>query len=214
MGSRNGANGKPPQLHYWPIGKPKPSPTNAKKHSDDAIERLARVIDVVGQIVPIYVDEKGEILKGHRTLLALKALKAEQALVFVKRGLTPHEKEAWRLADNRLSEDTPWDDELLRDRLQWLDAGGFDLTLTGFSEEQLTALMGGEVDATGMPALPTGEKAPFEQMTFTLHTTQADIVREALDAAKGAGDFIDSPNENSNGNALARLAELALGALR
>jgi hypothetical protein len=51
-------------------------------------------------------------------------------------------------------------------------------------------------------------------MTFTLHTTQADIVREALEAAKGAGDFVDSPNENSNGNALARLAELALGALR
>jgi hypothetical protein len=48
-------------------------------------------------------------------------------------------------------------------------------------------------------------------MTFTLHDSQADVVRRALDAAKDAGDFDGSPNENSNGNALARIAESFLG---
>lgn len=67
----------------------------------------------------------------------------------------------------------------------------------------------GASDAFG--ALPSGDKQPFQQMTFTLHDTQADVVRRALDAAKDAGDFDGSPNENSNGNALARLAEAFLG---
>jgi hypothetical protein len=64
-------------------------------------------------------------------------------------------------------------------------------------------------DAFG--ALPDGDKQPFQQMTFTLHDSQAEVVRRALDAAKDAGDFDGSPNENSNGNALARIAEAYLG---
>lgn len=60
-------------------------------------------------------------------------------------------------------------------------------------------------------ALPDGDKAPFQQMTFTLHDSQRDVVAEALDKAKGEGPFDGSPNENSNGNALARIAEAYLG---
>jgi hypothetical protein len=59
--------------------------------------------------------------------------------------------------------------------------------------------------------LPDGDKPPFQQMTFTLHDSQVDAVRRALDAAKDAGDFDGSPNENSNGNALHRIAESFLG---
>ena len=56
-------------------------------------------------------------------------------------------------------------------------------------------------------SVPDGEKPPFEQMTFTLATHQAETVREALKAAKGMGPFVDTGNENSNGNALARICE-------
>lgn len=65
--------------------------------------------------------------------------------------------------------------------------------------------------AAAFGALPDGDKQPFQQMTFTLHDSQADVVRRALDAAKDAGDFDGSPNENSNGNALARIAGSFLG---
>ena len=98
----------------------------------------------------------------------------------------------------------------------------------GFDGDALDALVksagdavlraGGGIDgATSMDAgdafgaLPAGDKQPFQQMTFTLHDSQADAVRRALDAAKDAGDFDGSPNENSNGNALARIAEAYLG---
>ena len=55
--------------------------------------------------------------------------------------------------------------------------------------------------------LPSEDRAPFQQMTFTLHDEQAETVREALKLSKGMGAFTDSPNENSNGNALARICE-------
>jgi len=59
--------------------------------------------------------------------------------------------------------------------------------------------------------LPTGDKLPFEQMTFTLATAQAEVVRDAMSKAKGQGPFVDTGNENSNGNALARICEAFLG---
>lgn len=64
--------------------------------------------------------------------------------------------------------------------------------------------------AEAFGALPTGDREPFQQMTFTLHDTQAEIVRRAIERAKAAGPF-HGPNANSNGNALARMAEAYLG---
>jgi len=56
--------------------------------------------------------------------------------------------------------------------------------------------------------LPEGERAPFQQMTFTLHDEQVEVVKNALTIAKSMGAFVDSPNKNSNGNALARICEM------
>ena len=56
-------------------------------------------------------------------------------------------------------------------------------------------------------ALPDGDRAPFQQMTFTLHDEQAETVKRALRAAQAAGPFGETGNENSNGNALARICE-------
>ncbi len=55
--------------------------------------------------------------------------------------------------------------------------------------------------------LPDEDRAPFQQMTFTLHDTQAEQVKQALGVAAKMGAFIESPNENGNGNALARICE-------
>jgi len=75
-------------------------------------------------------------------------------------------------------------------------------------QADLHATTGDPADAFG--SLPTGDKEPFQQMTFTLHDSQAETVRAALEKAKDDGPFDGSPNENSNGNALARIAEAFL----
>ena len=71
--------------------------------------------------------------------------------------------------------------------------------------EMMTA---GISEEEGFAGLPNEDRAPFQQMTFTLHDEQSETVREALKLSKGLGNFTDSPNENSNGNALARICEM------
>ena len=67
-------------------------------------------------------------------------------------------------------------------------------------------------DEAAYSALPDADRAPYQQMTFTLHDEQAASVRAAMQAAKEIGAFVDTANENSNGNALARVCELFLQA--
>ena len=81
---------------------------------------------------------------------------------------------------------------------------GAGLGYDGDDLDQLLSDLSHDVDwAESAGALPDGEKAPFQQVTFTLHDSQADTVNAALDQAKKRGNFDGSPNENSNGNALA-----------
>ncbi|MCP4263645.1 MAG: hypothetical protein GY774_39980 [Planctomycetes bacterium] len=84
---------------------------------------------------------------------------------------------------------------------------GPDLLEWGYSEWEVKSL-GFDifVDGFDFGNLPKEDRAPFQQMTFTLHDTQAEQVKEALKASKGMGEF-DSQNENSNGNALSRICE-------
>ena len=84
-------------------------------------------------------------------------------------------------------------------------------TLAGWNNDALNLRMltTAEIDeAAAFSALPDQDRAPFQQMTFTLHDEQAETIREALKLSKGMGEFTDSPNENSNGNALSRICEL------
>jgi hypothetical protein len=85
-----------------------------------------------------------------------------------------------------------------------LDAAGFD-------EDELAKMLDEfAADEVPPPGLADGDREPFRQMTFTLHDDQAAVVNAAMEKAKAAGPFI-GPNENSNGNALARIAEAYRG---
>ena len=85
----------------------------------------------------------------------------------------------------------------------------------GTGSDALQAMLGKlAADVMGVPGefgealglLPSGNKSPFQQMTFTLTDVQAETVKGALKAARGSA-FVDTGNENSNGNALARICE-------
>jgi hypothetical protein len=105
------------------------------------------------------------------------------------------------LADNKLSLNAGWDDELLSGELIGISP---DLRgLIGFNTDELRALSIG-VGEVEFPDIPAGERGDFRAMNFTLHKDQAEIVVAAVRAAKALGPF-DGPNPNSNGNALARI---------
>jgi hypothetical protein len=117
------------------------------------------------------------------------------------------DKRAVRLAiaANRTAElDLSWDVEVLAA----MDA---DVLAGLWTADELSDLGQQWADTNAwqdaMGALPEGDRAPFQQMTFTLADAQAEQVKQALTAAQHAGPFVDTGNENSNGNALARICE-------
>jgi hypothetical protein len=65
-------------------------------------------------------------------------------------------------------------------------------------------------DEAELPDLASGEKEPFQQVTFTLHNSQAEVIKAALDKAKAAGGGASEENENSNGNAIAHVCRAYL----
>jgi hypothetical protein len=123
--------------------------------------------------------------------------------------LTDAQVKAYRIADNRVGEEAEWDDALLAVELGDLQDNGFDLTLTGLSEEDLKKLMPDVEPLSEMPNLANGDREPFQQMTFVMHDDQVEQVKAAIEAAHKLGDY-DSPNENRNGNAIARICETFL----
>lgn len=120
------------------------------------------------------------------------------------------------LADNRTTRLGNDDPEALARLLQEIADTAGTLDGTAYSGDDLDELLAGlsrpDEDEWGdaLGALPDGDRAPFQQKTFTLHDEQAEIVEQALAVAKAMGPFVDSLNENSNGNALARVCETFL----
>lgn len=193
-------------VEWRPIGEIRPYPGNPRVISGAAIEKVAASIKAYGWRQPIVVDGGGEIVVGHTRYLAAKKLKLKRVPVHIAAGLSAEEIRAYRLADNRTHEEAAWDRPALEIELKTLDVAGYDLPLTGFEPVELDGLFGRAAILEEMPKLPAGGKPPFEQMTFTLHETQAADVRAAMAAANAMGGYEGSPNENRNGNALARIA--------
>ncbi len=134
-----------------------PYDRNARTHSPAQVEVIARSIAEFGFTNPILLDEAGVIIAGHGRLQAAQRLNMEQVPTITLPGLSEAQRRALVLADNRIALDAGWDIDLLRTELADLRLGGFDLSLTGFSLEELDSLMGppaDERDPDEAPALP------------------------------------------------------------
>lgn len=180
----------------------KPYVKNAKKHPPKQIEQLAAIVKEVGWRQPILVNQDGVIVAGHgRWETHLTNPELPEPWVIDDAGatimgapadtpLTPEQEKAYRLADNRLAE-TDVDMGLVLEELAELEELG---PLTGYDE------INPEINDDF--SLPDGDKSEFQQLTFTLHNDQADLVKQALADIKVVGLEPDCENENGNGNAL------------
>ena len=139
----------PPKKSSWPADKVErrkvkdlvPYAKNARTHSEEQIEQIARAIEQWGWMVPCLVDEKGGLIAGHGRVLAAKQLGLDEVPVVVARGWSAAQKRAYVLADNKLTENGGWDDDLLKVEIEELQGEGFDLTLTGFSMDEIGELL-------------------------------------------------------------------------
>lgn len=132
------------RIEHWPIDKLLPYARNARQHSDEQIAQIAASIAEFGFVNPCLVGADGVLVAGHGRLAAARKLGLSTVPVVVLDHLTPTQRRALVLADNRLAELSTWDNDLLRIELEALQDDGFDLDLTGFDADALADLLAGE----------------------------------------------------------------------
>ncbi len=145
-------------LEYRPVATLIPYARNARAHSPEQVAQIAASIREFGFTNPILVDGDNGIIAGHGRLLAARKLGMTTVPVIELAGLSEAQKRAYIIADNKLALNAGWDDELLSVELGDLAGLGFDLSLTGFGEDELAGILNsgnpGLTDPDAIPEIP------------------------------------------------------------
>jgi len=178
------------------------NPRNWRVHPMAQEKALGAVLDEVGWVQNVIVNQRtGHVVDGHlRVALAISRGEASVPVVFVD--LDENEEGLVLATIDPLSAMAGTDKDLLAQLLGEVSAEG-----VGLVELLSDAGLGIGVDDADFPVLPAGERGAIRTITFTLTAEQEEGVKDALARAKAVGPFMETGNENSNGNALARIAE-------
>jgi ParB-like chromosome segregation protein Spo0J len=184
-----------------------PYAKNARIHNEAQIAQIAGSIKEFGFNNPVLIDKDNGIIAGHGRVMAARKLGLKEVPTIQLDHLSETQRKAFILADNRIAMNSHWDEEILSLELSDLK-DALDLTDLGFEVPELDKLMNGIIPLDEMPDLRIGDREPIQQMTFKLHDDQVDTVDQAIEYVKKNFDIKNELNENSNGNALAMMAEL------
>lgn len=163
-------------------------PSNARQHPDRHVRQLAKSIEAFGFNCPVLVDGNDHVVAGHGRLLAARSLGWTEVPAIRLEHLTPDQVRAYRIADNRLTDCSAWDERLLAEQLQLLSAADldFDLEAIGFDLPEIDLRIQGlqgldsEEEASDLPAI--GETAVArlgDRWTLGQHRI---LCRDALNA--------------------------------
>lgn len=188
-----------------PVENLKPHPRNPREGDVGAIYQSIEANGFYGAVM--VQASTGFVVAGNHRLQAARAAGADTIPAIIA-DLTDEEATRILLVDNRTNDLATYTNTDLVDLLQELHALTGTLDGTGYDGDDLDALLAelGHVGTVGFPDLPDGDREPIQQMTFVLHDSQAEIVKEAIARAIGAGHADSGVNTNRNGNALAAIA--------
>lgn len=128
------------QVQYQDISQIHPYENNPR-NNEAAIEPVAQSIKNFGFRVPILIDRKGVIIAGHTRYEAAKRLGMDKVPCILVDDLTDAQIRAYRIADNKVSEASSWNDDVLRAEMDALKALDVDLSSTGFNDVELDGLL-------------------------------------------------------------------------
>jgi ParB-like chromosome segregation protein Spo0J len=167
------------KVERWDITRLTPYARNSRTHSDEQIGQIAASIKEWGWTTPVLVDEDGSIIAGHGRTLAAQRLKMTEVPVMVAKGWSDAKKRAYVIADNKLAMNAGWDNEMLKLELHALAEEDFQLDTTGFSPDELTEIMFGELIKTEEPEEQTVSSA-FEVSVSCDNEAEQERVYEML----------------------------------
>jgi DNA modification methylase len=133
------------EVTYLPTTSLKPHPQNPRVHTDKQIGQIAQSIEAFGFNVPVLVDDRQNVVAGHGRLLAARKLGWNTIPVIKLNHLSESQYSAFLIADNRLTENSSWDERLLGEQLKVLSELelDFDLEVTGFEMAEIDVLIDG-----------------------------------------------------------------------
>ena len=138
MREKNQQDGQ--QIERVPLEALVPYARNSRTHSEAQVAQIAASIREFGFTNPVLIDKDGGIIAGHGRVMAARKLGLKDVPCIALGHLTAAQRKAYIIADNRLALNAGWDEEMLRLELSELADAGFDLELTGFTQEEIDAL--------------------------------------------------------------------------
>jgi DNA modification methylase len=180
-------------VERWSLSRLTPYARNARTHSPAQVAQIAASIREWGWTVPVLVDETGSIIAGHGRVLAAQHLALPEVPVMVARGWSEAKRRAYVLADNKLTLNGGWDDDMLRTELADLAGMGADLSLTGFSTEEVQALTADtSAGLTDPDAVPEAPAVPVSRLGDVWRMGRHRLVcGDCTDAAVAAAALAD-----------------------
>ena len=193
------------QIEYVETAKLVPYARNSRTHSDEQVAQICASIKEFGFTNPVLIDDEGVIIAGHGRTMAAQRLDMKEVPCLRLGYLTDAQKKAYVIADNKLALNAGWDDEMLAIELKELNAEDFDLSLTGFDDDELAALLAEAVEEglTDEDSVPDAPETPVtvEGDVWVLgnhrlmcgDSTSIDAVDKLMDGNKVDLVFTDPP---------------------
>ena len=190
-----------------------PYAKNSRTHDDAQVAQIAASIKEFGWTNPILVDGDKGIIAGHGRLMAARKIGMTKVPVIELKDMTEAQKKAYVIADNRLALNAGWDNAMLTIELKDLEDEGFDLSLTGFDDSELDALLNpieeteGLTDEDAVPDVPEEPKTKVGDIYILGNhrlmcgdSTSIDAVEKLMDGTAVDLIFTDPPyNVGFNG---------------
>lgn len=142
-----------------------PYARNSRTHSDAQVAQIAASIKEFGFVNPVLIDESDGLIAGHGRVMAARKLGIDEVPCIRLSHLNENQKRAYIIADNKLALNAGWDDEMLALEISDLQDAGFDLELTGFSDEEIEKLKPKVIDGlTDEDEVPEPPAKPVTQL--------------------------------------------------
>ena len=176
------------------IDKLVPYARNSRTHSPEQVAQIAASIKEFGFTNPVLIDEDGGIIAGHGRILAAQKMGLTEVPCLTATGWTDAQRRAYVIADSKLALNAGWDTDMLAVEFADLKDAGFDLSLTGFSLDEIAAFepdVVGLVDEDAVPDVPVTPKTVLGDVWLLGNhrlmcgdSTNIDAVDKLMDGVK------------------------------